>query len=167
MSSPRPTAPDEVADDTATRIVRAWRELRRGAAAGSLRDHLLGVDGARLDQGQLDALEILHGHDDGWRMSEFADALRVDPSTATRAIDRLESQGLAERSTDASDRRIVIARATPAGQRLLATLQGLRASGMEQLLSAFEPHEREQMADLMERFVAAMDTLVGEIDERR
>ena len=85
------TQPDRApgSDDTARRIARAWRELRRGASAARLRSHLLGPDGPHLEQGQLDALEILASRSDGWRMSEFADALRVDASTATRAVERL------------------------------------------------------------------------------
>lgn len=153
--------------DVAERIVRSWRELRRGAAAGALREHLLGVDGASLDQGQLDALEILDGQPDGWRMSEFADALRVDPSTATRAVDRLERHGLAERSVDDQDRRIVIARTTEEGRTALYRIQQLRAIGMERILSSFEPAERDEMARLLERFVAAMDELVAELSPER
>lgn len=161
MSDPQRPSTDDA--DIADRIVRSWRELRRGAAAGTLREHLLGTDGASLDQGQLDALEILDGRPDGWRMSEFADALRVDPSTATRAVDRLERQGLAERAVDGHDRRIVIARTTGAGRDALRDIQQLRAIGMDRLLSSFEPAEREEMACLLERFVAAMDDLVAEL----
>ncbi len=160
------TAPaNPPAPDAATRIVHAWRELRRGAAAGTLRDALLGVDGARLDQGQLDALEILGGEPDGWRMSEFAEALRVDPSTATRAVDRLERQGLAQRTIDGDDRRIVIARMTPEGRSVLRRIQRLRSAGMERLLADFEPEERDQFAALLERFVASIDDLLREIDQ--
>ena len=159
------TAPaNPPAPDAATRIVHSWRELRRGAAASALRDALFGVDGQRLDQGQFDALEILDHEPAGWRMSEFADALRVDPSTATRAVDRLERHGFAERTVDDEDRRIVIARTTAEGRTVLRRIQRLRSAGMERLLAEFEPAEREQFADLLDRFVASMDDLLREID---
>ena len=110
-------------DDAVRRIASAWRELRRGASAARLRSSLLGPDGPQLEQGQLDALEILASEPAGWRMSEFADALRVDASTATRAVDRLERLGLAERRSGDGDRRIVLATATAAGRRTFRRAQ--------------------------------------------
>lgn len=148
------------------RIVRAWRELRRGANSGPVRQYLLGAAGAQLDQAQLDALEILGGEPDGWRMSEFADALRVDPSTATRAVDRLENLGLAERSTRRGDRRIVIARATAEGRRVLQRALRARAAGVEHLLAGFDPDERAAFAAYLERFVTNLDVIVDELAHR-
>ncbi len=156
------------ADDVSVRrIALAWRELRRGASGALLRAHLLGTDGPQLEQAQLDALEILASEPDGWRMSEFADALRVDPSTATRAITRLERHGLAERRAGSTDRRIVTARATSAGQRTITQVAQLRAIGMERLLEPFDAAEREQFAELLERFVTSIDELVGELERQR
>lgn len=154
-------------DDTARRVALAWRELRRGAATTSLRAHLLGPDGPPLEQAQLDALEILAGEPEGWRMSAFADALRVDPSTATRAVDRLQRLGLAERTTGDGDRRIVLASATAAGRRTVRRVARLRATGMERLLEPFDDTEREQLAELLERFVVSIDQLVIELSRER
>lgn len=152
---------------TVRRIVLAWRELRRGASGAVLRAHLLGPDGPPLEQPQLDALEILVAAADGadgWRMSDFADALRVDPSTATRAIARLEQHGLAERSKDPEDRRIVIARATTRGRRMVTRVGTNRAIGMQRLLEPFDDDERIRFADLLERFVTSIDDLVAELN---
>ena len=154
-------------DDTVRRIALAWRELRRGASGAVLRSHLLGPDGPPLEQAQLDALEILATVPNGCRMSEFADALRVDPSTATRAISRLEHHGLAERTTGDADRRIVTARATAAGRRTVAQVGRLRAIGMQRLLEPFDEAEREQFAELLERFVTSIDDLVAELERQR
>ena len=148
---------------TTRRIALAWRELRRGAAGVTLRSHLVGTDGPPLEQAQLDALEILASERDGFRMSEFADALRVDPSTATRAITRLERHGLAERTAAEDDRRIVTARVTPQGRRVVERVGKLRAIGMQRLLEVFDADEREQFADYLERFVTSIDDLVAEL----
>ncbi len=154
-------------DATVRRIALAWRELRRGAAGAVLRSHLLGPDGPQLEQAQLDALEILASDASGWRMSEFADALRVDPSTATRAVTRLERHGLAERVAVEDDKRIVTARATALGQRKVTQVGRLRAVGMQRLLEPFEPDERRQFADYLERFVGSIDDLVAELERER
>lgn len=154
------TSPDHT---TTRRIALAWRELRRGATGAVLRSHLLGPDGPPLEQAQLDALEILASERGGFRMSEFADALRVDPSTATRAVSRLERHGLAERIAVEDDRRIVTARVTPQGRRMVERVGRLRAIGMQRLLEPFEPDEREQFAEYLERFVDSIDELVEEL----
>lgn len=151
-------------DATARRIALAWRQLRRGSPAATLRAHQLGAGGPALDQRQLDALEILAG-EPGWRMSEFADALRVEPSTATRSVQRLEQLGLAERSSAADDRRVVIASATPLGRRTAARAGQLRASGLRQLLESFDEHEQAEFADYLDRFVAAIDRSGTELDD--
>ena len=154
-------------DATARRIALAWRELRRGASGAALRSHLLGADGPPLEQGQLDALEILASEPAGWRMSEFADALRVDPSTATRAISRLERVGLAERLAVDDDKRVVTARVTDAGRRTVERVGRLRSFGVQRLLEQFDDHEREQFAEYLERFVGAIDELVAELERDR
>lgn len=154
-------------DDTVRRIALAWRELRRGASGAALRSHLLGPDGPPLEQAQLDALEILASEPNGWRMSEFAEALRVDPSTATRAISRLERHGLAERAAGDDDKRIVTARATATGRRMVKSVGRLRAIGMQRLVEPFDPDERERFAEYLERFVKSIDDLVVELEHER
>lgn len=149
--------------DVALRIALAWRELRRGAAGLELRNHVLGPGDPVLEQAQLDALEIVVSEREGWRMTDFADALRVDPSGATRAIDRLESLGLAERVKATDDKRVVVVRATPEGHRLMRTINRSRAGGMQRLLESFEEHERAQFAEYLERFVESIDHLVEEL----
>lgn len=158
------TQPDEA---TVRRIALAWRELRRGATGTVLRAHLLGPDGPPLEQAQLDALEILASEPHGWRMSDFAEALRVDPSTATRAITRLERHGLAERTAREADRRFVTARATVSGRRMMKRIAHLRSSGMQRLLASFDQVEREQFAEYLERFVGSIDDLVAELERDR
>lgn len=148
---------------TVRRIALAWRELRRGASGAALRSHLLGPDGAPLEQAQLDALEILVSRNEGWRMSEFADALRVDPSTATRAIMRLERHGLAERANANGDKRIVMAKPTATGRKMVKRVGRLRAVGMQRLLEPFDEAERVQFAEYLERFVGSIDDLVAEL----
>ena len=154
-------------DATIRRIALAWRELRRGANGAVLRSHLLGPDAPPLEQAQRDALEILASNPTGFRMSEFADALRVDPSTATRAIARLERHGLAERIASDDDKRVVTARATAEGRRTVKQAGQLRTIGMQRLLEPFDDDEREQFAEFLERFVGSIDNLVDELARER
>lgn len=153
----------DIEAETRRRIASAWRELRRGASGAQLRAHLVGPDAPEVEQAQLDALEVLATSPDGWRMGDFADAMHVDPSTATRAIAKLERLGLAERSVDPADGRVVIARTTALGARTMHDMVVRRSLGMERLLEPFSRAEREQFAEYLERLVASIERLVAEL----
>ena len=145
----------------ARRIGRAWIELRRGAAASALRSYLFGTEKA-LEQGQMDALDLLTRRERP--MKELAARLRVEPSTATRAVQRLEHDGLAERFTSPQDGRVVLVRITDEGRRRHDAVAVRRSIAMMHILSEFDPHERAQLADLMDRLIASIDDVVERLD---
>ena len=138
------------------RIGAAWKELRRGAAMSALRDHLFGVGDDALEAGQFDTLEALTQRP-AWRMSDLADALRVDPSTATRAVQRLLRTGLAERQPFRDDGRVVMVSATPAGRERYEAISRSRRAFMAEVLETFDGEERNELASLLERLVRAVD----------
>jgi DNA-binding MarR family transcriptional regulator len=146
----------------AASIGRSWKELRRGASMAALRDHLFGAGDEALEPGQWDTLDLLV-QAEAWRMSDLAEALRVDPSTATRAVQRLVRAGLAERSTDAADGRVVMVSATSTGHRRHEAIARQRRQTMECMLSAFDADERRTLATLLERFVAALDRVAEQL----
>lgn len=154
-------------NDPGQRIALAWRAMRRGSSTAQLRSLLASPDGHRLEQAQLDALEVLGGDPHGWRMTEFADALHVDPSTATRTVDRLHRMGLAHRSVDTEDGRVVRVELSDAGRRTLTRIRARRADWMDRLLEPFSAPEREQLASLLERFVSSIDQLAREVGGER
>ncbi len=145
----------------AVRVGKAWIDLRRGATAGALRDYLYGSLDRPLMQGQMDALDLLVRRDR--TMSALAERLRIDPSTATRAVQRLVDDGLAERYPSPGDRRIVTIRATPAGGRVHREVSARRIAILERILNRFESDERAQLADYLERFVEAIDHVVDDL----
>jgi DNA-binding MarR family transcriptional regulator len=144
------------------RIAVSWSEIRRGAGMGAVRDYLFGTGDDRLDQGQMDSLDLL-AQQPYWRMSELADALRVDPSTATRAVQRLVNVGLATRRTSHDDGRVVIVEISDAGRQRHADVAHRRMVLMTHMLRAFRPAERPVLADMLERFIAAVDDFVADV----
>lgn len=160
------TEPVDLADreqlDLAVRIGLAWIEIRRGAGASALRDHLFGTGEDAIEQGQMDTLDLL-AQQPSWRMSELAEALRVDPSTATRAVQRLVGAGLADRKASDDDGRVVIVSITRAGRRRWKEVAQRRAEVLSHILGWFEPHERALLADFFERFVASVDDFVARL----
>ena len=149
----------------AIRIGSAWIEIRRGASMSAVRDHLFGTGDDALEQGQMDTLDLL-AQQPTWRMSELADALRVDPSTATRAVQRLVRSGLADRSSCDDDGRVVIVVITDAGVARHADVAERRGEVMAHLLGSFAPGERLQLASMLERFVASIDHFVDAAQRR-
>jgi DNA-binding MarR family transcriptional regulator len=123
---------------------------------GTFRDQIYGVGDDQLDPGQVDSLDLLV-QQDAWRMTDLADALRVDPSTATRAVQRLVKSGLAARMPDPEDGRVVMVLATPLGRERQDHLNRSRRFAMSAMLAEFDRDERVALADLMERFVRALD----------
>jgi DNA-binding MarR family transcriptional regulator len=157
---------DPAESDQAFRIALAWRELRRGASAAALRDHFFGTGDDALDPGQMDTLDLLlsgRRAADGWRMSELADALHVDPSTATRAVQRLVNDGLAERRPSSDDGRVVTVVVSKEGRRRHTAVAKRRVDAMQRLLGAFDADERRQLAGLLDRFVRSLDALVADL----
>jgi DNA-binding MarR family transcriptional regulator len=142
----------------AVQIGRSWVQIRRGAG-GTLRDYLLGTGEEALEQGQMDSLDLL-ARRPSWRMSDLAEALRIDPSTATRAVQRLVSAGLAVRTPNDDDGRVVMVEITVAGRSRHAEVNARRGLLMTHMLSAFTPEERPVLADMLDRFVAAVDEFV-------
>lgn len=148
----------------AIRIGSAWIELRRGASMSKLREYLFGSGDDALEQGQMDTLDLLAQHT-SIRMSDLADALRVDPSTATRAVQRLVNVGLASRMSCNDDGRVVKVSVTPAGRERHADVDQRRSQVMTFVLGGFAPAEREQLAELLERYVGRVDDFVTQLNQ--
>jgi DNA-binding MarR family transcriptional regulator len=163
MTPPRPTASAD--REVERRIGVAWRELRRGASMAGLRAFLFGEGPDALDLGQIDTLDLL-AQAESWRMRDLAAALRVDASTATRAVDRLVSAGLAERTRPSADARAVAVALTPLGRDRHDTVMARRRIAMDRILEGFATEERAVLADLLERLVAGLDALAAAEAER-
>jgi DNA-binding MarR family transcriptional regulator len=154
-------------DSATDRLGRAWREMRRGSVTGVLVEQLFGRPGDPdwVEPGHLDVLDILVARD-GQRMSDLAAALRVDPSTVTRTMHRMEAAGLARRMPTEQDGRVVTAHLTAKGRRLHGLLATRRTDLIDIGMRALAPDEREQLVDLLERFLGALARTTGAGGER-
>ncbi len=86
------------------------------------------------------------------RMAELADRVLLSRSGMTRLCDRLERDGLLERSSCASDGRGLFAVLTEAGLEVVARARPAHLAGVrERFLRHFEPDELERLAGWWER----------------
>src|SRR5260370_7202334 len=71
---------------------------------------------------QYNVLRILRGSPEGLTCGEIASRMITRDPDITRLLDRLEKRGLISRCRETKDRRMVMARITPEGLKLLAGL---------------------------------------------
>lgn len=152
------TPPAEI-DVVEERIRAAWRDLRRAGSTGPVRAFLYEPD-APLDVAQADALDLIVTHAPV-RMSDVASLLRVDPSTATRTVAKLQQLALVDRAVDPVDARVVLAVPSEDGRSLHARVRDRANDLLSDLLDSFDAEDRERLASLMERLVAAVDARRG------
>ncbi|MEO1062241.1 MAG: MarR family transcriptional regulator [Actinomycetota bacterium] len=146
---------DDAANDPALAIGAAWRDIRRLRGLQTIGRDLLDDGCPPLETGELDTLAVVGAHGP-CRMSELADALRVEPSTATRAVDRLERRDLVVRRKDDADGRFVEVALTAQGRVAHEELSRRRRALLHGVLEHFDDAERAQLAELLPRFAEAI-----------
>lgn len=98
-------------------VLRTAAGLTAGLAA-ELAQH-------QLKPAHYNVLRILRGAGpEGLSCADIAARLLTPGPDVTRLLDRLERHGLTERDRSTTDRRRVVARLSPAGQRLVESLDG-------------------------------------------
>jgi DNA-binding MarR family transcriptional regulator len=75
-----------------------------------------------LSMTQYNVLRILRGAPEGLPCGEIANRMITRDPDITRLLDRLEKRGLISRTRETRDRRVVMARITPQGLKLLGRL---------------------------------------------
>src|SRR5215207_10054891 len=125
-------APDS-GDATSRQLVDSVVEELHGMI-GSLRCAGTGrMVKAGISMTHLHILWVLEHHGD-LPMSRLADLLDVSLSNATGLIDRMEERGLIERIRVPDDRRVVIVRTSPEGERLRDEIEALKQDRMRSIL---------------------------------
>jgi DNA-binding MarR family transcriptional regulator len=153
-----PRTRQPVLTDEQRRIGAAMRELRRGVAMQRFRERVYGE--SPLDVGQHDALDVIVTAGEV-RMGDVAAALRIEPSTATRTVARLEEAGLVERRRSGADARAVVVAPTGDGRAVHAATVATATAAMDELLSRFSTDEQRQLAELLGRLVDAIDEITA------
>ena len=89
-------------------------------------------------------------------MSRLADRLDVSVSSTTGIVTRMEERGLVERVHDHDDRRIVLVRLTPEGQRMVRSVESAGRDRLATILGELEPDELARVLDAARLFSAAV-----------
>ena len=143
------------------RIGRAWREIRRGASATRVRDVFYGSGDDHLDMALADALSVIC-QQGPMRMGELAELLHITPASTTRAVACLVTKGYVERMKSSEDQRSIMVSSTEEGRERYVVIADRLRYGMDRILSGFTDAEQTQLADLLERYLQAVDSFVLE-----
>jgi MarR family transcriptional regulator, transcriptional regulator for hemolysin len=88
---------------------------------------------------------------EGTTQARLAELSETDPMTLVRIIDRMENDGLIERSSDASDRRAHRLRLGTAAQGVLAEIRRVGARARSEVLAGLSTAEQLQLMTLLGR----------------
>jgi DNA-binding MarR family transcriptional regulator len=91
------------------------------------------------------------------RVTMLAAAVHSDPSTVSRQAAHLVDLGLLERRADPGDGRASLLAITDAGTALLERARQRRDDRIEAITGSWQPAEREQFANLIDRFTAGYE----------
>lgn len=87
------------------------------------------------------------------------DALQLTSGTISVRIDRLEGEGIVQRTPDPSDQRGVLVRLTEKGLRLFDQVAPLHLANEDRLLSALSQEQREHLASLLRTLLLGFEAL--------
>lgn len=91
---------------------------------------------------QYGLLTILSGNPDSDQIS-LAQALGIDRTNVADVLSRLAQRGLIERTRSTQDKRMVLARLTQQGEKLVAAMHPAMSRAQERLLDTLGDKERE------------------------
>lgn len=126
----------------ATEMRRLWHHIIRG-------DH----SQPHTDKQQFWVLGALEGGPR--RMSALAEVAQTSQASLTGIVDRLEEQGLVERSRSADDRRVVDVTLTEAGRSQLLAGRAAFVARLEDVLSPLDAPERALFLSLLRKLTAS------------
>jgi DNA-binding MarR family transcriptional regulator len=134
----------------ATQVRQAAARLTWWTGRGDVRRRLLGAVGelSANDAWLLGAI-VAAG---SIRVSDVARMQGVDKSTISPQLRRLEQRGLLARTTDPSDGRVVLVRATDKGHRWQDELDTAGAAVFAEVLRRWTPADVTALATLLTRF---------------
>ncbi|MBA3008175.1 MAG: MarR family transcriptional regulator [Proteobacteria bacterium] len=111
--------------------------------------------GSGLSTAQMHTVEIV-GHGVSLQMKELARKMGVTTGTLTVMVDRLEEQGLLQRTPHETDRRSWLIELTEKGQVLFGQHHQYHLRLTEEITSALSSEEQEMFSAILEKIVGQM-----------
>lgn len=95
--------------------------------------------------------------EEGLRLKDIAERLRIAPRSATEVIDQLQAKGLVERRPDPADRRATRISLTPAGLALRDEVREARRREAGDYFAVLSQRDRAELARLLGELVRGQE----------
>ncbi|MFO7777495.1 MAG: MarR family winged helix-turn-helix transcriptional regulator [Nitriliruptoraceae bacterium] len=136
-------------------------ELRRVMLRPGYRRALLGDLAGTVGLATVRLLRSVQRAPEPPSIGEVAEVLAIDPSTASRLVERAAAAELLERRACADDRRRARLHLRPAGVELLATVTARRRDLLTAAVEGWDQEELATLQRLVERLLAGFDAATG------
>jgi DNA-binding MarR family transcriptional regulator len=133
--------------------------IRRVQQRPGYRQRLLEGLPREVSLGGLRLLRVVQRASEPPTIGTVAEVLAIDPSTASRVVDRVVEDGLLERRACDRDRRRARLRVTEDGLELLAELTRRRRELLREITQDWEGDELDRLVGLLERLQDGFDRL--------
>jgi DNA-binding MarR family transcriptional regulator len=135
--------------------------LRRVQLRPGYRARLLEGLPGRVELATLRLLRTVQRHDGAPSIGEVAEVLIIDPSTASRVVDRAVGSGLLERRACTDDRRRARLHLTPTGSELLDRATDRRRELLVEVTTDWSEDELDLLVRQLHALIEGFDQLEG------
>lgn len=138
-------------DDTIGAVQQAYSTLVRRARLSVVQRRVMTDADVDLDRGAYVVLNRVREWEPV-RMSQLADGLMVDISTASRHVSRLEQAGMLGRSPDPDDKRASVLEVTALGVETVDRMNAAWRRALAEVLEDWAEADKRELATLLDRF---------------
>jgi DNA-binding MarR family transcriptional regulator len=93
--------------------------------------------------------------------SDLCKAMHYDNGSVTRLLDQLEERGLLRRERSKTDRRVIMLKLTPGGEKKIAELIPVVVDSLNATLGDFSKAEFAQLTKLLNKLIASLRERAG------
>lgn len=99
-------------------------------------------------------LGIIGSYEDGVRQNQLMEEMKINPSSVSEMISRLEGDGYVKRTVDPTDKRATLIRLTELGEARNAELADERSEKFRVVFEPLSHEEKEQLLVLLQKLTA-------------
>ena len=99
-------------------------------------------------------LEVISRYEAGVRQKTLTEELRINPSSVSEMISKLENDGYVRRTIDPTDKRATLITLTELGEARNAELQDEKTASLSKAFGNLTDDEKEQLIALLEKLTA-------------
>jgi DNA-binding MarR family transcriptional regulator len=144
------------ADTASKERLRLWLRFLKASSTieATLRENLRQEFATTLPR--FDLMAALSRYDEGLKMSQLSEVLRVSNGNVTGIVDRLSNDGFLVRVPVPGDRRASLVRLTKRGQEEFQKQAGAHEIWVNDMLSAFSPDAARDITRRLEQLEASL-----------